>query len=119
MGGNPVCPQGADRPVPSVLVEVVLAEVTLSDLEGSGFDFVLKAALDRYGVTAGTRGALGVKSSGLSATFRSGEQTRAMLGIFYEDSRVVIRSPSAHTRQERPDGEHRGRQRDPRHYANR
>ena len=81
-----------DRPVPSVLVEVVLAEVTLSDLEGSGFDFLLKAALDRYGVTAGTRGALGVKSSGLSATFRSGEQTRAMLGIFYEDSRVVIRS---------------------------
>ncbi len=81
-----------DQPVPSVLVEVVMAEVTLSDIENSGFDFLLKAALDRYGVTAGTRGTLGVKSSGLSATFRSGEQTRAMLGIFYEDTRVVIRS---------------------------
>ena len=81
-----------DQPVPSVLVEVVMAEVTLSDIENSGFDFLLKAALDRYGVTAGTRGTLGVKSSGLSATFRSGDQTRAMLGIFYEDSRVVIRS---------------------------
>ena len=81
-----------DQPVPSVLVEVVMAEVTLSDIENSGFDFLLKTALDRYGVTAGTRGTLGVKSSGLSATFRSGDQTRAMLGVFYEDSRVVIRS---------------------------
>ena len=81
-----------DKPVPSVLVEVVMAEVTLSDTEGSGFDFVLKTALDRYGVIAGTRGVLGVKASGLSATFSSGSQTRAMLGIFYEDTRVVIRS---------------------------
>ena len=81
-----------DQPVPSVLVEAVLAEVTLSDVDNTGFDFVLKTALDRYGVTAGTRGALGLKSSGLSATFRSGDQTRAMLGLFYEDSRVVIRS---------------------------
>ncbi|MCY3820107.1 MAG: hypothetical protein OXH52_12210 [Gammaproteobacteria bacterium] len=81
-----------DQPVPSVLVEVVLAEVTLSDIENSGFDFLLKSALDRYGVVAGTRGKIGVKSSGLSATFSSGDQTRAMLGIFYEDSRVVIRS---------------------------
>lgn len=81
-----------DQPVPSVLVEVVLAEVTLSDIENSGFDFLLKTALDRYGVVAGTRGTLGVKSSGLSATFRSGDQTRAVLGIFYEDSRVIIRS---------------------------
>lgn len=81
-----------DQPVPSVLVEVVMAEVTLSDIENSGFDFLLKTALDRYGVTAGTRGTLGVKSSGLSAIFRSGDQTRAMLGVFYEDTRVVIRS---------------------------
>ena len=29
-----------DKPVPSVLVEVVMAEVTLSDTEGSGFDFL-------------------------------------------------------------------------------
>ena len=81
-----------DKPVPSVLVEVVMAEVTLSDVEGSGFDFVLKAALDRYGISAGTRGALGVKASGLSAIFDSGGETRAMLGLFYEDTRVVIRS---------------------------
>ena len=81
-----------DKPVPSVMVEVVMAEVTLSDIEGSGFDFVLKAALDRYGISAGTRGALGVRASGLSASFDSGGETRAMLGLFYEDSRVVIRS---------------------------
>ena len=81
-----------DKPIPSVLIEVVMAEVTLSDIENSGFDFLFKAALDRYGITGGTRGKLGVKSSGLSATFDRGNQTRAMLNIFYEDSRVVIRS---------------------------
>ena len=81
-----------DRPIPSVMIEVVLAEVTLADIEGSGFDFLLKAALDRYGITGGTRGRLGVTSSGLYATFDSVGQTRAVLGVFYEDSRVVIRS---------------------------
>ena len=81
-----------DKPIPSVLIEVVMAEVTLSDIENSGFDFLFKAALDRYGVTGGTRGKVGVKASGFSATFSRGDETRAMLGIFYEDSRVVIRS---------------------------
>ena len=81
-----------DRPVPSVLIEVIMAEVTLSDIEGSGFDFLLKAALDRYGITGGTRGALGVRGSGFSATFDSGGETRAVIGLFYEDTRVVIRS---------------------------
>ena len=81
-----------DKPIPSVLIEVVLAEVTLSDIENSGFDFLFKAALDRYGFTGGTRGSLGVKASGLYGTFDSGGDTRAVLGVFYEDSRVVIRS---------------------------
>ena len=81
-----------DRPVPSVLIEVIMAEVTLSDIEGSGFDFLLKAALDRYGITGGTRGVLGVRGSGFSATFDSGGETRAVIGLFYEDTRVVIRS---------------------------
>ena len=81
-----------DKPVPSVLIEVVMAEVTLSDIENSGFDFLFKAALDRYGITGGTRGSIGVKQSGLYSTFGRGGETRAVLGIFYEDSRVVIRS---------------------------
>ena len=81
-----------DKPIPSVLIEVVLAEVTLSDIENSGFDFLFKAALDRYGFIGGTRGSLGVKASGLYGTFDRGGETRAMLGVFYEDSRVVIRS---------------------------
>lgn len=81
-----------DQPIPSVLIEVIMAEVTLSDIQNSGFDFLLKAALDRYGVTGGTRGTLGVKASGLSATFDRRGETRALMNIFYEDSRVVIRS---------------------------
>ena len=81
-----------DRPIPAVLIEVIMAEVTLSDIEGSGFDFLLKAALDRYGISGGTRGALGIRASGLYSTIDSGGETRAVLGVFYEDSRVVIRS---------------------------
>jgi general secretion pathway protein D len=81
-----------DKSVPSVLIEVLVAEVSLTDEEQSGFDFVLKGALGSRGVTAGTRGTLGVTTKGLSFTLDSAGQTRAMLNLFYKDDRVVIRS---------------------------
>ena len=81
-----------DRSVPSVLIEVLVAEVTLSDEEKTGFDFLVKGALGSRGITAGTRGTLGVGAGGLSFTLDSGGQTRAMLNFFRKDDRVVIRS---------------------------
>lgn len=81
-----------DKPVPSVLIETVMAEVTLSDIEGSGFDFIFRAALDRYGITGGRGTLQGASQSGLYTKFDRRGETRAVLGVFYDDSRVVIRS---------------------------
>ena len=81
-----------DRPVPSVLIEVVIAEVTLTDLQGSGIEFMLRGASGGRSGVAGTLGKLGLRSSGLSATLNSAGQTRAMLNLFFEDTKVVIRS---------------------------
>ena len=53
-----------DRSVPSVLIEVLVAEVTLSDEEKTGFDFIFKGALGSRGITAGTLGTLGVGAGG-------------------------------------------------------
>ena len=81
-----------DRSVPSVLIEVLIAEVTLTDEEKTGFEFQLRGALGSRGLTAGTLGALGISAGGLSFTLDSAGQTRAVLNLFYRDDRVVIRS---------------------------
>ena len=81
-----------DKSVPSVLIEVLIAEVTLTDEEKSGFEFLLKGALGSRGLTAGTLGALGLGGQGLSFTLDSLGQTRALLSLFYKEDRVVIRS---------------------------
>ena len=81
-----------DRAVPSVLIEVLIAEVTLTDEERTGFEFLIRGALGSRGLTAGTRGGLGIAAGGLSFTLDSAGQTRAVLNLFYKDDRVVIRS---------------------------
>ena len=81
-----------DKSVPSVLIEVLVAEVTLNDEEKSGFEFLVRGALEGHGVTAGTMGSFGVGTQGLSFTLNRGGETRAMLNFFYKDDRVVIRS---------------------------
>ena len=81
-----------DKTVPSVLIEVLVAEVTLTDEEKTGFEFLLKGALGSRGITAGTLNVLGVSAQGLSFTLDSAGATRAMLNLFYKEDRVVIRS---------------------------
>ena len=81
-----------DRAVPSVLIEVLIAEVTLTDEERTGFKFLLRGGLGRIGVTGTTQGGLGIAAGGLSFTLDSAGETRAMLNLFYRDDRVVIRS---------------------------
>lgn len=82
-----------DQPVPMVMIEAVIAEVSLTDKDGSGVEFLARAALDSdRGVTFGTLDALGVEANALSLTVDSAGNTRALLGLFYEDSRVLIRS---------------------------
>ena len=82
-----------DKSVPSVLIEVVIAEITLADEEKTGFEFLVRGALGSLGLTGGTRGGgLGVSTQGLSFTLDSSGETRALLDLFYKDDKVVIRS---------------------------
>ena len=94
-----------DKPSPSVLIEVLIAEITLSDRDGSGFEFLLRRdglgdlslLGNDLGIQGGTLGQLGVTganaiSGGASLVLDSAGSTRAALKFFYTDNRVVIRS---------------------------
>ena len=81
-----------DKSVPSVLIEVLIAEITLTDEEKTGFEFLVRGALGRFGLTGGTSGGLGLSTQGLSFTLDSSGETRALLDLFYKDDKVVIRS---------------------------
>ena len=81
-----------DRAVPSVLIEVLIAEITLADEERTGFEFLIRGALGSRGLAAGTLGGLGIAAGGLSFALDSAGETRAALNLFYKDDRVVIRS---------------------------
>ena len=82
-----------DKSVPSVLIEVLVAEVTLSDEEKTGFEFLAQRRLSAAAGSPPERSnTLGVSVQGLSFTLDSAGETRAMLNFFYKDDRVVIRS---------------------------
>lgn len=82
-----------DKAVPSVLIEVLIAEITLGDERESGIEFLFRNGIGgERTITGGTLDALGVKAKALSLTLDSAGMTRAVLNTFYEDSRVVIRS---------------------------
>ena len=81
-----------DRSVPSVLIEVLVAEISLTDEEKTGFDFLLKGGIGSRDLTAGTFGGIGRSAGGLAVTLYSAGEARAALNLFYKDDRVVIRS---------------------------
>ena len=85
-----------DKPVPSVLIEVLIAEITLTEEEGSGFDFLLKnSGIDignvDYTLEGGTR-ELGLSDKGFSLNLNNAGAVRAALNLYYEDDKVSIRS---------------------------
>ena len=82
-----------DKPVPSVLIDLLVAEVTLTDERGSGVEFLFRSGIggDRQ-AGGGTLRRLGPTSKALSLILESGGVTRGMLSFFYDDSRVSIRS---------------------------
>ena len=82
-----------DKPVPSVLIEVLLAEVSLTDQSRSGLEFFLRGTLGDKAYSGGTVGRLvGKQSGGLAFALNRGGDARAVLNAFYEDTRVVIHS---------------------------
>jgi general secretion pathway protein D len=81
-----------DKPAPSVMVEVILAEVQLNDSENSGIEWLTNSTLGRFGVNMSTLGGLGLGASGFNLALDSAGQTRAMLNLFYKNEKANIRS---------------------------
>ncbi|MFB2906937.1 type II secretion system protein GspD [Aeromonas jandaei] len=80
-----------DKAVPSVMIDVLLAEVTLNDKEGLGVDWKnIRTDLGARDLVMGTANGLG--SSGLNMALNSAGQTRATLNAFYDNKQAVIRS---------------------------
>ena len=75
-----------DRPVPQVLIEVLLAEITLTGKEETGIQYLVNAGFGSRGVD------IQLASGGVTLTLDGAGQTRALLSLAYEDSRVAIRS---------------------------
>jgi general secretion pathway protein D len=81
-----------DQPSKQTLIEVTIAEVTLSDQEQLGIEWLIKD-LNLGGMTGTLASKLGVAtSSGLTYTFDSAGQTRAVLNAFAGNSQVNILS---------------------------
>ena len=80
-----------DKAVPSVLIEVLIAEITLNDREETGLEFLLRGDLGSRVLSFGTFGNLreGIQRG---AILDSGGDARAALNLFYQDDKVVIRS---------------------------
>ncbi|WP_416305724.1 type II and III secretion system protein [Neptunicella sp. SCSIO 80796] len=88
-----------DRPAASVMVEVVLAEVTLTDSEESGINWLANSTLGKFGLNFGTiplsgdgKGGVAIGGSGFNLTLDNAGSTRAMLNAFYQNDKTNIRS---------------------------
>ena len=75
-----------DKPVPQVLIEVLLAEVTLTGKEESGIEYLASFGINGRSVDAR------LNAGGVSFTLDGAGATRALLRLAYEDSRVALRS---------------------------
>jgi general secretion pathway protein D len=81
-----------DKPAPSVMVEVILAEVTLNDTENSGIEWLANSTLGRFALNFSTMGGSGLASSLFSTSLDNAGQTRAVLNAFYKNEKANIRS---------------------------
>ena len=80
-----------DQAVPSVMIDVLLAEVSLNDREGLGVDWRnVRTDFGSRQLIMGTANGLG--TSGLNLALNSAGETRAALNAFYENRQAVIRS---------------------------
>jgi general secretion pathway protein D len=81
-----------DKPAPSVMVEVILAEVTLNDTENSGVEWLANSTLGRFALNFSTFGGTGLAASMFSTSLDNAGQTRAVLNAFYKNEKANIRS---------------------------
>ena len=78
-----------DRPAPSVMIEVVLLEVSLEEEEKSAIEWLFNSGLGSYNVVGSTIGQFGQDGSGFSLNVGDG---RALMNFLYDNSRTRIRS---------------------------
>jgi len=81
-----------DKPAPSVMIEVILAEVTLDEEDQSAIEWLAKGAVDSLDVVGKTLGGLGYTGAGLDLTFSNAGDTRLALNFLYRNTRSTIRS---------------------------
>lgn len=85
--------QDMDKPAKQVLIEATIAEITLSDKQEHGIEWILKQAnLGGLNGQLGTLGTLGVGSAGLTYTLSNAAEVRAVLNAFVSTSRATILS---------------------------
>ncbi len=88
--------QSLDKSAPSVLIEMLIAEVSLNDTDSSGVELLTNGIVTNngsiYDATVKTLGGLGIGKSGLIGTINSAGQTRAILNLFQQNKRAEIRS---------------------------
>lgn len=78
-----------DKPAPSVMIEVVLLEVSLEEEEKSAIEWLFNSGLGSYNVVGSTIGQFGQDGSGFSLSVGD---TRAAMNFLYDNSRTRIRS---------------------------
>jgi general secretion pathway protein D len=82
-----------DCPVRMVLIEVTIAQVTLTNEEGFGVEWLLKNLnIENDKGILQTLGGLGIGSGGLTYTLNNAGQTRAILNAFASKNRMTILS---------------------------
>ncbi len=85
--------QEMDKPAKQVLIEATIAEITLTDKDERGIEWVIKqAGLGGLHGSLGTLNGLGVAGAGLSYTLRSGNELRAIVNAFVSSSQATILS---------------------------
>ncbi len=88
--------QEMDKPAKQVLIEATIAEITLTDQDQRGIEWVLNQAnlggLEGQLGTLTVPSSLGVGGSGLTYTLSSAGQVRAVLNAFASNSRATILS---------------------------
>lgn len=82
-----------DQPSPSVLVEILIAEVTLSDDTGLGVEWFADRTLSNgYDATFGTLGGLNLGGTAFSLSLNSAGAARSLINAFLQNQRATIRS---------------------------
>lgn len=90
--------EALDRPVPQVLIEVTIAEVTLTDETRFGIEWLTTATGRERNITVRTEGGLGLAGNGIVATLTGVDARAALQAIATNNNVNVLSTPRVLTR---------------------